>query len=42
MTKDGVDYPVKVKEFIFLADLSFLGGRELLEKVAPVYSLITF
>lgn len=40
--KDGVEYPVKVKEFIFLADLSFLGGRELLEKVAPVYSLITF
>lgn len=42
VTKDGVEYPVKVKEFIFLADLSFLGGRELLEKVAPVYSLITF
>jgi adenine phosphoribosyltransferase len=40
--KDGVEYPVKVKEFIFLVDLSFLGGRELLEKVAPVYSLITF
>lgn len=40
--KDGVEYPVKVKEFIFLADLSFLHGKELLEKYAPVYSLITF
>ena len=40
--KDGVNYPVKVKEFIFLADLSFLPGREILEQVAPVYSLITF
>lgn len=42
VSKDGVEYPVKVKEFIFLADLGFLGGRALLEKVAPVYSLITF
>lgn len=40
--KDGVEYPVKVKEFIFLADLSFLHGKELLEKYAPVYSLISF
>ncbi|MBO7197875.1 MAG: hypothetical protein J6V28_03665 [Tidjanibacter sp.] len=40
--KDGVEYPVKVKEFIFLADLSFLHGKELLEEIAPVYSLITF
>lgn len=40
--KDGVEYPVKVREFIFLADLSFLHGKELLEKIAPVYSLITF
>ena len=40
--KDGVEYPVKVKEFIFLADLSFLHGKELLETIAPVYSLITF
>ncbi len=40
--KDGKTYPVKVKEFIFLADLSFLHGKELLEKFAPVYSLITF
>lgn len=40
--KDGVEYPVKVKEFIFLADLSFLDGREILEKIAPVYSLISF
>ena len=42
VVKDGVEYPVKVREFIFLADLSFLHGKELLEKVAPVYSLITF
>lgn len=40
--KDGVEYPVKVREFIFLADLSFLHGKELLESIAPVYSLITF
>ena len=40
--KDGVEYPVKVKEFVFLADLSFLHGRELLEEIAPVYSLISF
>lgn len=40
--KDGVEYPMKVKEFIFLADLSFLHGKELLEKIAPVYSLISF
>ena len=40
--KDGVEYPVKVKEFIFLADLSFLHGKEILEKFAPVYSLISF
>ncbi|MBR4850905.1 MAG: hypothetical protein IKU97_02455 [Tidjanibacter sp.] len=40
--KDGVEYPVKVKEFVFLADLSFLHGKELLEKIAPVYSLISF
>lgn len=40
--KDGVEYPVKVREFIFLADLSFLHGKELLEKIAPVYSLISF
>ena len=42
ITKDGVEYPVKVKEFIFLADLSFLHGKEILEKFAPVYSLISF
>ena len=40
--KDGVEYPVKVKEFVFLADLSFLHGKELLEEIAPVYSLISF
>lgn len=40
--KNGIEYPVKVREFIFLADLSFLHGKELLESIAPVYSLITF
>lgn len=40
--KDGVSYPVRVKEFVFLAGIDFLGGRERLEKIAPVYSLITF
>lgn len=42
VVKDGVEYPVKVKEFVFLADLSFLHGKELLEEIAPVYSLISF
>ena len=42
VTKDGVEYPVKVKEFVFLADLSVLHGKELLEEIAPVYSLISF
>ena len=42
VTKDGVEYPVKVKEFVFLADLSFLHGKELLEEIAPVYSIISF
>lgn len=40
--KDGVLYPVRVKEFVFLAGIDFLGGRERLERLAPVYSLITF
>lgn len=42
VVKDGMEYPVKVKEFVFLADLSFLHGKELLEEIAPVYSLISF
>lgn len=39
---EGKEYPVKVKEFIFLADLKDLHGKEVLEKFAPVYSLISF
>ncbi|MCH5330516.1 MAG: hypothetical protein J1E04_06065 [Alistipes sp.] len=37
--KDGKSYGVRVKEFIFLVGLKDLGGRERLEKIAPVHVL---
>lgn len=37
--KDGKEYGVKVSEFIFNIELDGLGGREVLEEVAPVYSI---
>ena len=37
--KDGRSYGVRVKEFIFLLGLEGLGGRERLEKIAPVHVL---
>ena len=40
IVKDGKEYNVKVKEFIFLVELDFLHGAERLEKIAPVKSLI--
>lgn len=40
--KDGVKIPVKVKEFVFLAEIAFLKGKERLENIAPVVSLISF
>ena len=36
---DGKEYGVKVSEFIFLAELDGLYGRNRLEKIAPVYSI---
>lgn len=36
---EGKDYGVKVSEFIFLAELDGLYGRNRLEKIAPVYSI---
>lgn len=33
---DGREYGVRVKEFVFLIGLAGLGGRERLEKIAPV------
>ena len=40
-TPEGV-FPVKVKEFVFLAEISDLKGKERLSKIAPVKSLISF
>jgi adenine/guanine phosphoribosyltransferase-like PRPP-binding protein len=34
--------PVKVKEFVFLAEISVLKGKERLERLAPVKTLISF
>ncbi|MCH5330926.1 MAG: hypothetical protein J1E33_00790 [Alistipes sp.] len=36
---DGRHYSVRVKEFVFLLGLADLGGRERLEKIAPVHVL---
>ena len=38
--KDGKEYKVVIDEFIFLVELDFLKGAEILEKIAPVRSLI--
>ena len=32
---------IRIKEFVFLVELPALGGRQLLEPVAPVYSLMS-
>ena len=40
VTKDGKEYKVAIKEFIFLVELDFLNGKERLEKIAPVKSII--
>ena len=34
--------PVRVKEFVFLAEIADLGGKERLGQIAPVTSLISF
>ena len=40
VSKDGKEYKVVIKEFIFLVELDFLNGKERLEKIAPVKSII--
>ncbi|MBR2061585.1 MAG: hypothetical protein IJ979_06660, partial [Tidjanibacter sp.] len=40
--RDGVAYPVRVKEFVFMGEIEVLGGRTRLEAIAPVKSLISF
>ncbi len=37
---DGRPYGIKVTDFVFLVELEGLGGRELLESIAPVKSLV--
>jgi hypothetical protein len=38
--KDGVECDIVIDEFIFLVELDFLAGKERLEKIAPVKSII--
>jgi hypothetical protein len=38
--KDGVECDIVIDEFIFLVELDFLAGKEGLEKIAPVKSII--
>lgn len=38
--RDGKRYGVRVKEFVFLVGIPEIGGRERLEKIAPVTTLI--
>ena len=37
---DGKEYGIKVRDFVFVTELDALGGRALLEDIAPVKSLI--
>jgi len=39
---DGVAHPVQVADFVFLGEIDGLGGREKLETLAPVKSLMHF
>ena len=40
VVKDGVECDIVIDEFIFLVELDFLAGKERLEKIAPVKSII--
>lgn len=40
VTIDGCEYPVRIKEFVFLVEITGLPGREVLEKIAPVKALL--
>ncbi len=39
IVKDGKEYGVKVKEFVFIVEIGELGGAKRLEKIAPVRSI---
>ena len=39
VVKDGKEYGVKVKEFVFIVEIADLKGKERLEKIAPVRSI---
>lgn len=39
---DGRMLPVKVREFVFLAEITEIGARRRLEKIAPVKSVLEF
>ena len=39
IVKDGKEYSVKVKEFVFIVEIVELGGAERLRKIAPVRSI---
>ena len=39
--RDGKPYSVKIKEFVFLVEIEEIKGKERLEKIAPVISLMT-
>lgn len=40
IVKDDKEYKVVIDEFLFIVELDFLAGKERLEKIAPVRSLI--
>lgn len=40
IVKDGKECKIKIKEFVFLVGIPEIGGRERLEKIAPVYTLM--
>ena len=39
--RDGKPYKVKIKEFVFLVEIEEIKGKERLEKIAPVTSLMS-
>ena len=40
VTLNGKEYKIRVTDFVFLVELDFLHGRDLLSQIAPVKSLI--
>ena len=40
VVKDGKEYGIKVTDFVFLVEITDLPGREILEPIAPVKSLV--